>query len=86
MTNLSLDKAITTWILDMFERRVFVSDELIQVNARRIQTLLNQELPAEKQIHLKFSNGWLEKLKVCNHFKCYRYHGESGNADQTVVN
>ena len=48
--------------------------------------LLNQEILAEKQIHLKLSNGWLEKLKNRNHFKCYRSHGESGNVDQTVVN
>ncbi len=70
----------------MFERKVFVSDELIQEKARRIQMLLNQEIPAEKQIHLKFSNGWLEKLKNRNHFKCSRSHGEKGNVDQTVVN
>ncbi len=86
VTNLSLDKAITTWILDMFEREVFVSDELIQEKARRMQILLNQEIQAEKQIHLKFSNVWLQKLKNRNHFKFYRSHGESGNVDQTVIN
>ncbi len=70
----------------MYERKVFISDELIQDKARRIQTLLNQEIPVENQLHLKFSNSWLQKLKIRNYFKCYRSHGESGNVDLNIIN
>ncbi len=63
MTNTSLETAITSWVWDMYERKVFVSDELIQEKARRIQILLNEKLPLDNQIHLKFSNGWIQKRK-----------------------
>ncbi len=81
----SVETAITSWIWDMYERKVFISDELIQEKARRIQLLLNQHIPQENQLHLKFSNGWLQKMKARNNFKCYRSHGESGNVDQNVI-
>ncbi len=81
----SEETAITSWIWDMYERKVFISDELIQEKARRIQLLLNQHILQENQLHLKFSNGGLQKMKARNNFKCYRYHGESGNIDQNVI-
>ena len=69
----------------MYERKVFVSDELIQEKARRIQILLNLEISEEHQLHLKFSNGWLQRLKIRNNFKCYKSHGESRNVDQNQI-
>ncbi len=81
-----METAITTWIWDMYKRKVFVSDELVQEKARRIQILLHQQLPEEHQLHLKLSNGWLQKLKTRNNFTCYKSHGESGNVDQNQIN
>ncbi len=69
----------------MYERKVFVSDELIQEKARRIQILLNLEISEEHQLHLKFSNGWLQRLKIRNNFKCYKSHGGSGNVDHNQI-
>ncbi len=53
----SAETAITSWIYYIYERKVFISDKLIQEKARRIQLLLNQHIPQENQLHLKFSNG-----------------------------
>ena len=76
MTNTSLETSITSWVHDTYERKVFVSDELLQEKARRIRILLNEKLPLENQINFKFSNGWLQKMKSRNTFKCYRSNGE----------
>ncbi len=85
VTSNSLETAITTWIWDMYERKVSVSDELIQEKARRIQILLNQEIPEEHQLRLKFSSGWLQRLKIWNNYKCYKSHGKSSNVDQNQI-
>ncbi len=44
VTSNSVETTITSWIWDMYERKVFISDELIQEKARRIQLLLNQQI------------------------------------------
>ncbi len=61
-----METDVTSWVWDRYERKVFISDELIQEIARRIQILYNQNIPEENQLHLKFSNGWLQKLEARN--------------------
>ncbi len=85
VTSNSLETAITNWLWDVYERKVFVSDELIQEKARRIQILLNLEIPEEHRLHLKFNNGWLQRLKIRDNSKYYKSHGESGNVDQNQI-
>ena len=70
----------------MYERKVFVSDELIREKAKQIQTLYNEQNPEDLRVDLKFNNGWLEKLKARSRFKNYKSHGESGNVDLKVIN
>ena len=70
----------------MYERKVFGSDELIREKAKRIQIIYNQQNSENLRVDLKFSNGWLEKLKARNRFKSYKSDGESGNVDLNVIN
>ncbi len=62
------ETAVTSWIRDAYERKVFISDELIQEKARRIQILLNQHIPEENQLHLKFSKGRVLKTESSKQF------------------
>ena len=82
----SLETAINSWTWDIYERKVFVSDELIREKAKRIQILYNQQNPEDFRVHLKFTNGWLQKLKARNRIKSYKSHCESGNVDLNVIN
>ncbi len=68
----------------MSQRKVFITDELIKEKAHRIQILLNQQIPEENQLHLKFSNEWLQNLKRHN-FKSPKSHGESKNIDEILI-
>ncbi len=53
-----------------------MSDELIQEKTLCIKIFWNQQIPEEDQIHLELSNGWLQRLKRRNNYKCFRPHGE----------
>ncbi len=48
-----VENAITSWISDMHERKVFVSVELIQEKARRIQKFLTQNISEKNQMFLE---------------------------------
>ena len=56
-----MEMEITTWFWDIYERKVFVWEKLIQQKALKIQILFNQQLSEEDQINMQFSR--LEKLK-----------------------
>ena len=70
----------------MYERKIFVSDELIRGKAKRVQILYIQQNPEDFRVDLKFNSGWLEKLKARNKLKSYKSHGKSGNVDLNVIN
>ena len=70
--NKSLEESLVNWIWDIFERKVFVSDALMQEKAENIQSMMNYHLSHENQLHLRFSNRWLYKFKKRNKFKMYR--------------
>ncbi len=61
LTSDSMEMEITTWFWDIYERKVFVWEKLIQQKALKIQILFNQQLSEEDQINMQFSR--LEKLK-----------------------
>ena len=68
----------------MFERNIFVSDEMIRCKAFEILEENNTNNPIDNPLNLKLSNGWLHKFKKRNKFKRYYCSGES--ADLNVTN
>ncbi len=41
----------------------------------------NSRTTPDKQISITFSNGWIESFKKRNEFRCFKRHGEEGDAD-----
>ena len=69
----------------MFENNASISDGLIKEKARCLLENINDSLPVEEKVHLKFSNGWIGMFKQRNYFKMYRTYGEDGDADDTSI-
>ena len=65
----------------MWHRGVFLTDEVIQEKGRRLQSSLNLFNSPEEQTHIRFSNGQIDAFKKRHQFKCYKSHGEGGDAD-----
>jgi hypothetical protein len=61
----------------MEQRRLRITGELINEKGRQFAQQL--------QISLKFSNGWLESFCKRNHFRRFRSHGESGDAQMDGI-
>ena len=69
----------------MFENNISISDRLVKEKARCLLDNINDSLPAEKKVHIKFSNGWTEKFKQRKDFKMYRLHSENGDTSGTAM-
>ena len=50
-----------------------------------MQCTLNENLTVEERSNIHFTNGWLYDFKKRNHFKCFKSHGESGDADHAAA-
>lgn len=69
VTNIELDETMAKWIMDTWDRSLFLSDVIMKENTRRVQTVMNaSRLELQKYTNL-FSNGWLHKFKRRNNLK-----------------
>lgn len=78
-------KKLKKWILDIWVRKVFVSESLIKEIAIRLLALANQNLEEEAKISLCLSYGWLDRLKKTNGFEPFMSHGEDSDADNVLL-
>lgn len=73
-----------TWINGQFAARKSVNGHFIVHAAKRIQDRMNSELPPEKGVKLKFSNGWLQKFKQRCTLNSFRLAGEAPAAPEPI--
>ena len=85
MQNPVLDEQLTSWIILMWERGIFLTDYVIREKAKRIQSALNLFSIPENKTEMKFTNGWLHRFKRRHNFKRYKSHGETGDADHAAA-
>jgi len=71
-----VEEALVLWMLQMQQRRVNLSREVIKEKGRRF--LSDFGFPED---HLKFSDTWMDLFEKRNGFRAYRSHGESGAAN-----
>ncbi len=57
--------------MDMWERKVFVSELLIMEKSRRLLSIVNEQLNEDNRIELSLSDGWLHRFKLRNGFKSF---------------
>ncbi len=80
-----MESALVEWVKDQYPRRVFISGDLIKEQGRRVCEKVNENLPENERIDLKFSNGLLTRFKARNNFQKQNSHGESGDADDAAI-
>ena len=80
-----LETSLTERTLDMWDRKVFVSESLIKEKAKRLLSSANWNLSEEQRKSLSFSNGWLDRFKKRNRFKSFMSHGEYADADESAI-
>ena len=71
-----VEEALVLWMLQMQQRRVNLSREVIKEKGRRF--LSDFGFPED---HLKFSDTWMDLFEKRNGFRAYHSHGESGAAN-----
>ena len=65
----------------MFEKKIFINDELIKEKGKRLIHNTNAKLPNCKCVQLSFNNRWLTRFKKRSGLRCYKSHGEKADAD-----
>ena len=81
LTDYDVENELKTWIFEIWDKNVFLSDSIIQEKARRLSYSRKNQSPPQRKYGNMYSNGWLYSFKKRNHFKCYKSHGEAGDAD-----
>lgn len=79
--NPQLEQALHAWINAQFAARRNVNGSVIVEAAKRIQDKMNNALPVEKRVNMKFSNGWLQKFKQRCTLSSFKLTGDSGQND-----
>ena len=52
----------------MFEKNIFVSDEMILCKVSHLLNHINSRMSENQRVNLTFSNGWLYRFKKRNGF------------------
>ena len=81
----ALEEALFDWVINQQGRRINISWETFRSKARRIQFQVIERLKEAEKSTLKVSDGWLNNFKSRWGLRILRSHGESGDADMTVV-
>ena len=71
-----VDTALSNWILQCEHNNFPTNEHTIRLKGRQFAHDLGIAEDA-----MKFSNGWLQSFKARHNFKCYRRHGEKGDAN-----
>lgn len=80
-----LEIALFEWVCDKSVGRINVNGPMIKAKGEWLLSAANAELPPERQISLRFSDGWLNKFKPRWGLRSFRIHGESGDADTGAI-
>lgn len=76
-----IESVMSIWVESMWEKGIAISQDLIMQKGKRLRDNVNLLLPAEQEIKLDFSAGWLASFQRRNGFKSRRIHGEAGDVD-----
>lgn len=55
------------------------------IKAMKLLNEINEKLPEEHRVRLKFPNGWVDRFKKRQNFHSQTSHGESGHADDSAI-
>ena len=77
--HLEIENNVMSWVYEVWDKQVYVTDGLIQARAQSICTRMTTT--PISFYGSQSSNGWLNRFKKRNSFKSYRCHGESGGAN-----
>lgn len=80
-----LEAALLSWVNAQFSARICVNGQLIKEQAKRLQEMMNEELPSNQKKNLKFSDGWLSNFQRRSNLRSLKCHGESGDADDGAI-
>lgn len=69
----------------MWQKKVFISNSLLQENAKRLVCSENERTPINEWILIPFSNRWLAKFKKQNEFRIYCSYEEVDDANTAAI-
>lgn len=83
--NTALDAEVYNWVYNMQSKRYCIAGFIIQDEARKMALLGNERLSGNEEIDMKFSDGWLSKLKKRWNLISIKLHRESRYVDETAL-
>ena len=69
----------------MWEKKVNLTESIVQEKGRSLQVMANSSTPQHKHINMQFSNGRIYAFKKRSKFKFFKSYGESGDADREAA-
>lgn len=72
-----LEKVLVGWIKNCKANRISLTDASIREKGLSLLKTLNEKLPEEKRVTLKFSNGWVSRFKKRHSFGRWSTHSEN---------
>ena len=75
--NNALDERLSCWLIRMWERSIFLTDNFIQEGARNSFSAYNTPFTDHELFKCKFRSSWLRKFKKRHKLKCFKCHGEA---------
>lgn len=80
-----LETQLFHWIVDQQNNRRNINGPLLRTQARKLQDMANERLPAEQRFSMTFSDGWLSNFNRRWGLRVFRSYGEGGDADLEAV-
>jgi len=80
-----LKNALFKWICARNNDGVALNGELVIMQAEKLLALANAQLPDDRKISVKFSNGWIARFKKRHGIRFRRMHGEERSADNEAI-
>ncbi len=69
----------------MCEIRIFVSELLVNEEARMVVPIVNEQPNKEDRIEHFLNSEWLHRSKIPNGFESFRSYREDGDADESAI-
>lgn len=76
-----MERALSIWIDDSYEKKIPLSQRIIQEKALRIYGLLERNGEPSSSIDFVASNGWFDKFKKRFSIHSLKFKGEAASAD-----
>ena len=69
MTCVEIETGLADWVQRMYHCRINVTDFVTKRKESELMDEFNAANEPENRVFMKFSNGWIWKLKKCHGFK-----------------